>query len=58
MVRLTNRPDMPLDVYCGRKTTMQQQQNRKIGFFNAEASVGGQSSYILLFKNNDNYFKI
>ena len=60
MVRLTNRPDMTLDVYRGRKTTMQQQQqqNRKIGFFNAEASVGGQSSYILLFKNNDNCFKI
>ena len=26
MVRLTNRPDMTLDVYCGRKTTTQQQQ--------------------------------
>ena len=26
MVRLTDRPDMTLDVYCGRKTTMQQQQ--------------------------------
>ena len=31
---------------------------QKIGFFNAEASFGGQSSYILQFKNNDNYFKI
>ena len=31
MVRLTDRPDMTLDVYRGRKTTMQQQQqqNRK-----------------------------
>ena len=27
MVRLTDRPDMTLDVYRGRKTTMQQQQN-------------------------------
>ena len=26
MVRLTSRPDMTLDVYIGRKTTMQQQQ--------------------------------
>ena len=26
VVRLTDRPDMILDVYCGRKTTMQQQQ--------------------------------
>ena len=24
VVRLTDRPDMTLDVYCGRKTTMQQ----------------------------------
>ena len=26
MVRLTDRPDMTLDVYRGRKTTMEQQQ--------------------------------
>ena len=26
VVRLTDRPDMTLDVYRGRKTTMQQQQ--------------------------------
>ena len=26
MDRLTDRPDMTLDVYCGRKTTIQQQQ--------------------------------
>ena len=25
VVRLTDRPDMTLDVYCGRKTTIQQQ---------------------------------
>ena len=30
MVRLTDRPDMTLDVYCGRKTTKQQQLNRRI----------------------------
>ena len=29
MVRLTDRPDMTLDVYRGRKTTKQQQQNWK-----------------------------
>ena len=27
VVRLTDRPDMTLDVYRGRKTTIQQQQN-------------------------------
>ena len=29
VVRLTDRPDMTLDVYRGRKTTMQQQCNLK-----------------------------
>ena len=28
MVRVTDRPDMTLDVYRGRKTTMQQQQQK------------------------------
>ena len=30
VVRLTDRPDMTLDVYRGRKTTMQQQQQQCI----------------------------
>ena len=30
MVRLTDRPDMTLDVYCGCKTTIQQQQQQHI----------------------------
>ena len=30
VVRLTDRPDMTLDVYRGRKTTMQQQQQRVV----------------------------
>ena len=29
VVRLTDRPDMTLDVYRGRKTTMQKQINQK-----------------------------
>ena len=29
VVRLTDRPDMTLDVYCGLKTTIQQQQQQK-----------------------------
>ena len=34
VIRLTDRSDMTLDVYRGRKTTMQQQQQqaRKIAF--------------------------
>ena len=31
VVRLTDRSDMTLDVYCGRKTTMQQQQQSYTG---------------------------
>ena len=31
VVRLTDRPDMTLDVYRGHKTTMQQQQQQPIG---------------------------
>ena len=30
VVRLTDRPDMTLDVYRGRKTTMQQQQQQQV----------------------------
>ena len=32
VVRLTDRPDMTLDVYRGRKTTIQQQQQIEISF--------------------------
>ena len=42
MVRLTDRPDMTLDVYCGRKTTMQQQQQqlgKNINFHFLQKSV-------------------
>ena len=31
VVRLTDHPDMTLDVYRGRKTTMQQQCNSRVG---------------------------
>ena len=31
VVRLTERPDMTLDVYRGRKTTMQEQQILLVG---------------------------
>ena len=33
VVRLTDRPDMTLDVYRGHKTTMQQQQQRNEKLF-------------------------
>ena len=31
VVRLTDRPDMTLDVYRGRKTTMQQEMSHTVG---------------------------
>ena len=40
VVRLTDRPDMTLDVYHGRKTTMQQQQQLSKTFL-------GQTWYLL-----------
>ena len=36
MVRLTERPDMTLDFYRGRKTTTQQQQQQKQQVFDRE----------------------
>ena len=35
VVRLTDRPDMTLDVYGGRKTTMQQHNNNINGLSSA-----------------------
>ena len=42
MVRLTDRPDMTLDVYRGRKTTIQQQQ--QIYNFGLLSAIGLNSS--------------
>ena len=47
VVRLTDRPDITLDVYRGRKTTMQQQQQ-----------LGNRCEYMLILchlKNLDGY---
>ena len=46
MVRLTDRPDMTLDVYRGRKTTMQQQQLKDR---NGKVSKGGRTIFNPLF---------
>ena len=39
VVRLTDRPDMTLDVYHGRKTTIQQQQSFSLVLFAFEPST-------------------
>ena len=51
VVRLTDRPDMTLDVYRGRKTTMQQQQsseNQWICFTVCGKSITDRSKAVLL----------
>ena len=40
MVRLTDRPDMTLDVYRGRKTTIQQQKQPNLIFFRGGGGGG------------------
>ena len=44
MVRLTDRPDMTLDVYRGRKTTNQQQRRQKLSTCPAKNQAGGGTS--------------
>ena len=39
MVRLTDRPDMTLDVYCGRKTVQQCNNNQEIVKFSVSEIV-------------------
>ena len=46
VVRLTGRPDMTLDVYHGRKTTMQQQQQQQ------QLYLFGYKSRIFTSQNN------
>ena len=45
VVRLTDRPDMTLDVYRGRKTTTQQHNNNKRRWKYAEACASRPPSY-------------
>ena len=52
VVRLTDRPDMTLDVYRGRKTTMQQQQQQfnslECTKSNLNAELNRQDFYYIL----------
>ena len=63
VVRLTDRPDMTLDVYHGRKTTIQQQYNTQISklklvFLKNSGALWNQSSYESLRGNrNENLYK-
>ena len=55
VVRLTDRPDMTLDVYGGRKTTMQQQQQSPDTLFATQFTptlhkVSTPSSFAILLR--------
>ena len=63
VVRLTDHPDMTLDVYCGRITTTQHNNNENICCdpslepSRRDGSNDG-SQYMFYWKNIDNYPKI
>ena len=54
VVRLTDRPDMTLDIYRGRKTTMQQPLFLNV----AASSVDRTKNFALLRKNSSSIFKM
>ena len=54
VVRLTDRPDMTLDVYRGRKTTMQQQQQLSKCSITSESAT---SSKCYKISECSNFFK-
>ena len=59
VVRLTDRPDMTLDVYRGRKTTMQQkQQQLYYGHFHIKLEVQKMQFLGLISSQNKTYCSI
>ena len=54
VVRLTDRPDMTLDVYRGRKTTKQQQQQQTAQYW--KGKIISRLNEILLFDFLSNSF--
>ena len=59
VVRLTDRPDMTLDVYRGRKTTMQQQQNLGFCFcLNIQSNFNGSNTFgTMKISSTQGYFE-
>ena len=49
VVRLTDRPDMTLDVYHGRKTTTQEQQQIKVTKFTSRGSSSANFIFFSFF---------
>ena len=50
VVRVTDHPDMTLDVYRERKTTIQQQQNSKLTLFSALCHLSRHEVPLLYFR--------
>ena len=55
VVRLTDRPDMTLDVYRGRKTTIQPTNLMKIVHEMAVAQARFCGSHVLIHLNDSNF---
>ena len=49
MVRLTDRPDMTLDVYLGRKTTIQQQELKDTLNYRSFCFKSSSTMYLIYF---------
>ena len=49
VVRLTDRPDMTLDVYRGRKTIMQQQQIHDLSYNQSQVRQSVASRKVTIF---------
>ena len=57
VVRLTDRPDMTLDVYRGRKTTIQQQQQYSVSREKKNLSIGHNIKTFKIIKTFRNFIK-
>ena len=49
VVRLTDRPDMTLDVYRGRKTTIQYNTNTTLRAFKADVTDLSSNFYVYIY---------
>ena len=54
VVRFTDRPGMTLDVYHGRKTTIQQQQQLSEARNRYVSDVGGSINFVFYWYNLEN----
>ena len=58
VVELTDRPDTTLDVYCGRKTTIQQYNIKGTGLLNVFSRLDEGKEIIIVIQNIKEYNNI